>query len=130
WRRTSYTDITAASHDAWVTSEPEDPLIADEPQSQTPVGALAAADPDLDGTLAPRSPLEAMGVGVEVGTFVHRVLEATEFDAADPEAELAARVAEVQARRSADIGEPAAVVTGLRAVLETPLGPVLEGLRL
>ena len=31
WRRTSYTDITAASHEAWVTSEPEEPLIADEP---------------------------------------------------------------------------------------------------
>ena len=31
WRRTSYTDITAASHEEWVTSEPEQPLLADEP---------------------------------------------------------------------------------------------------
>jgi exodeoxyribonuclease V beta subunit len=132
WRRTSYTDITAASHDAWVTSEPEDPLIADEPESQAPVASPPDADPgiDLDESLAERSPLESMGVGVQVGTFVHRVLEATEFDAADVEAELAARVAEVQARRSADIGDPAAVAAGLRAVLQTPLGPVLEGLRL
>ena len=54
-------------------------------------------------------------------------MEATDFAAADLEAELAARIAEVQGRRAVEIGRPAALVTGLAAVLETPLGPVLGG---
>jgi exodeoxyribonuclease V beta subunit len=71
--------------------------------------------------------LGKMPVGAEVGTFVHRVLEATDFAAGDLDAELAGRVAEVQARRAADIGDAATVVEGLRAAIETPLG---DGLRL
>jgi exodeoxyribonuclease V beta subunit len=74
--------------------------------------------------------LAAVPVGVNVGTFVHRVLEATDFAAADLDAELAEQVAAVQARRRVEIGEPAAVVAGLRAAIETPLGPLLGGVRL
>ncbi len=48
------------------------------------------------------------------GTFVHSVLEATDFAADELTAELAARVGEVQARRQVDIGEPALIVAGLR----------------
>ena len=81
-------------------------------------------------TLATPSRLGAMPVGVEVGTFVHRVLEATDFAAPDLHAELAARVAQVQARRQVDVGEPAAVVAGLAAAIETPLGPLAGGARL
>ena len=128
WRRTSYTDITSAGHDAWVASEPEQPLIADEPAEETPgaVGVPADGDPALQVP----SLLGEMPVGVQVGTFVHRVLEATDFAAADLERELALQVAAVQRRRTVDIGDPAMVLTGLQAVLETPLGPVLEGRRL
>jgi exodeoxyribonuclease V beta subunit len=61
---------------------------------------------------------------------VHRVLEATDFAAPDLHAELAARVAQVQARRQVDVGEPAAVVAGLAAAIETPLGPLADGARL
>ncbi len=130
WRRTSYTDITAASHDAWVASEPEEPLIADEPPAETGLGAPDRPAMDADPALTAPSLLGSMPVGVQVGTFVHRVLEATEFDAPDLKAELAARVSEIHGRRSVEIGDPAAVVTGLSAVLETPLGPVLDGRRL
>jgi exodeoxyribonuclease V beta subunit len=139
WRRTSYSDITAASHDAWVTSEPEEPLISDEPSGETAiVRAMAeAADglapgvaADGDSPLALPSLFGSMPVGVQVGTFVHRVLEATEFDAPDLEAELGARVAEVQGRGAVEMGTPVAVVAGLAAVLQTPLGTVLEGRRL
>jgi exodeoxyribonuclease V beta subunit len=129
WRRTSYTDITAGSHDAWVASEPEEPLITDEPPDITPVSAgpdQLALGPDLSAPL----PLGSMPVGADVGTFIHRVLEATDFAAGDLEAELALRVAEVQRRRTLDIGDPAAVVAGLRAALQTPLGPVLGDVRL
>ena len=127
WRRTSYSDITAAVHEAWVTSEPEEPLIGDEPPAAEAV-ATAVEDGVTDGgqPLA----LAAMPVGAEVGTFVHRVLEATDFAAADLAAELGARIDEVQGRRSVEIGDPVVVATGLGAAIETPLGPVLDGLSL
>jgi len=126
WRRTSFTDITAAAYDARVGSEPEQPLVDDEPGSgQPPPAAPAVAAP-----LSAPSLLSGMGFGVDVGTFVHRVLEATDFATADLEAELRERIGEVHARRAAEIGEPADVVAGLAAALRTPLGPVLDGLAL
>ena len=142
WRRTSYTDITAASHDGWVTSEPEQPLIVDEPTVATPVAGTVEDGPDRAGAVgaaddvAPRaaaqlaSPLASMPVGVRVGTFVHRLLEASDFAAPDLRAELASRWAELQGRRPADIGDPTAAIAGLQLALRTPLGPVLDGLRL
>jgi exodeoxyribonuclease V beta subunit len=130
WRRTSYSDITAGSHEEWVTSEPEQPLLADEP----PVPGPAAGPPTTDAAPMPDDEvpvaLSAMPAGVDVGTFVHRVMEVTDFTASDIEGELAARIAEVQGRRAVDVGPAGALVTGLRAVLETPLGPVLGDRRL
>jgi exodeoxyribonuclease V beta subunit len=126
WRRTSFTDITAAAYEARVDSEPEQPLIDDEPASGQP----PPAPPAVAAELSAPSLLSGMGFGVDVGTFVHRVLEATDFAAGDLEAELRERIGEVYARRAAEIGEPAAVVIGLAAALRTPLGPVLDGLSL
>jgi exodeoxyribonuclease V beta subunit len=54
-------------------------------------------------------------------------MEETDFAAPDLDAELAARIAEVQGLRSVDVGPVAALAAGLRAVIETPLGPVLGG---
>jgi exodeoxyribonuclease V beta subunit len=65
-----------------------------------------------------------------VRTFVHEVLEALNFAAPDLGAELIEHVARAQARRRVDIGDEDAVVTGLRAMLETPLGQILRGERL
>jgi exodeoxyribonuclease V beta subunit len=143
WRRTSYSDITAASHEEWVTSEPEQPLLADEPQGfgPPPTPGLAPASPEaVTATPAPERvsapgdeapvALGAMPAGVDVGTFVHRVMEAADFTAADIDVELAARIAEVQGRRAVDVGPTDALVAGLRAVLETPLGPFLGDRRL
>jgi exodeoxyribonuclease V beta subunit len=123
WRRTSFTDITAAAYEARVDSEPEQPLIDDEPASGQP----PPTPPAVAAELSAPSLLSGMGFGVDVGTFVHRVLETTDFAAADLEAELRQRIGEVYARRAAEIGEPADVVTGLAAALRTPLGPVLDG---
>jgi exodeoxyribonuclease V beta subunit len=81
---------------------------------------------DADVPLA----LGAMPAGVDVGTFVHRVMEATDFAEPDIDAELAARIAEVQGRRAVDVGPVGTLAAGLRAVLETPLGPVLDDRRL
>jgi exodeoxyribonuclease V beta subunit len=123
WRRTSFTDITAAAYEARVGSEPEQPLINDEPDSeQTPPAA-----PDAAAPLSAPSLLSGMGMGVEVGTFVHRVMEATDFAAADLETELALRVDEVHVRRAAEIGDRERLVAGLAAAIRTPLGPVLGG---
>ena len=128
WRRTSYTDITAEAHDAVVSSEPERGVLSDEPETPTPVAVGGV--PEVALQLAVPSPLGEMPVGVDFGTFVHTVLEATDFCAPDLDAELAARVAGAQSRRALDLGEPAAVVAGLRAAIETPLGPLVDGARL
>jgi exodeoxyribonuclease V beta subunit len=125
WRRTSYSDITAGAYEPWVSSEPEDADVTDEPFVAARVWADAA-----DAALTTPSLLGEMPVGLRVGTLVHRVLEATDFAAANLDAELGARIAAAQARRHVEIGDPALVVAGLRAALETPLGPLLGGARL
>jgi exodeoxyribonuclease V beta subunit len=55
------------------------------------------------------------------------VFEATDFAAPDLDAELSEHVAAILARRRVDVGDPQAVVAGLRAAIETPLGPLLGG---
>jgi len=115
WRRTSYTDITSGTHEARVGSEPEEPVVDDEPEA--PDGPLPA------GPL----PLATAPVGTAFGTFVHRVFEETDFAAADLAAELAARVQEGQARRQIDVGDTGALVAGLQAAIETPIA---AGMRL
>ncbi|HEX2412074.1 MAG TPA: UvrD-helicase domain-containing protein [Solirubrobacteraceae bacterium] len=129
WRRTSYTDITAGTGEPHVASEPEEPVVTDEPAvaagPESPIGA-AGSDP----LRAVPSLLAAMPAGARVGTFVHHVLEATDFAAADLNAELGDRVAGELARRPVEVGDPMAVVAGLRAAIETPLGPLASGARL
>jgi exodeoxyribonuclease V beta subunit len=71
-----------------------------------------------------------MGVGAEVGTVVHRVLAASEFDAVDLDSELERRLAAAQGRRAVEVGDPEAVVGGLRIAVQTPLGPLLDDVRL
>jgi len=129
WRRTSYSDITAATHEPPVGSEPEEPVLDDEGPSAAPPPAPGGEE-DAAALRAVTSPLGAMPAGVHVGTFVHRVLEATDFAAADLRGEVAARVDAAQARRRVEIGDRAAVVEGLAAAIETPLGPLLGGRRL
>jgi exodeoxyribonuclease V beta subunit len=130
WRRTSYSDITAGTYEPWVTSEPEEAVLTDEPVAPVPSSAPAADVAAADPALSTPSLLGAMPVGVRVGTLVHRVLEATDFAAHDLEAELAARITAAQARQHVDIGDPARAVAGLHAAIETPLGPLLDGVRL
>ncbi|MGI8803143.1 MAG: UvrD-helicase domain-containing protein [Solirubrobacteraceae bacterium] len=126
WRRTSYSGITAGTYEARVASEPEEEVVLDEP------AGVPARPPTFGehGVWGGPSPLAEMGVGVEVGTLVHRVLEATDFAAADLDAELRAAVAGAQARRPVDLGDEDRAVAGLRAAIETPLGPLAGGARL
>jgi exodeoxyribonuclease V beta subunit len=116
WRRTSYSDITAAAHELVVGSEPELDVLADEP------GGVE------DALASDALPLGAMPAGARVGTFVHRVLEASDFTAADLPAELGERIAAEQARGRIEIGDAERVAAGLAAAISTPFDE--DGLRL
>ena len=129
WRRTSYSDITAGTHEPSVGSEPEEQVVDDEDPVAAPAPVVGTGD-DADGLHTVPSLLAAMPAGVRVGTFVHRVFEATDFAATDLPAELALQVDAVQARRRVEIGDPGDVVAGLTAAIETPLGALLGGGRL
>jgi exodeoxyribonuclease V beta subunit len=75
-------------------------------------------------------PLEGMPGGTSIGTLVHRVFEEVDFASADLDADLAAVLARQLDRSRIDVGDASAVVAGLRAAIETPLGPLLGDLRL
>jgi exodeoxyribonuclease V beta subunit len=130
WRRTSYSDLTARAHEAHVASEPEEDVVDDEAPDDGTASAVAAADLLEDALRGVPSLLSAMPGGVRIGTLVHDVMEAADFAAADAEAELRAQVARARARRPMDVGGSEALVAGLKAMLETPLGPLVDGLRL
>ncbi|MEA2826786.1 MAG: exodeoxyribonuclease beta subunit [Actinomycetota bacterium] len=127
WRRTSYSGITSGAHEARVASEAEEvPATVDEVLPSSPVGQ-EAGDAGLRsvGLL-----LAAMPGGADVGTFLHGVLEDADFAAADLDGELVGSLGRAAVRGPVDIGDPAAVVAGLRAALETPLGPLVGDVRL
>ena len=118
WRRTSYSDITAAAHEARVASEPEEAVVTDEPEDEPRPATLPAAPRAARARPrppTPRSPpssrlrLAAGPGGTAFGTFAHTVFEATDFAAPDLDAELARTVAAALARRPVDIGDRATV---------------------
>lgn len=128
WRRTSYSGITHDAHEPEVTSEPEARLRDDE----GPDGAqILPPEPAAEAGLRDVPSLfDAMPGGTRVGTFVHHVLEGVDFAAVDLETELDSAMARELVRRPLDVGDLTEVRAGLRAVLETPLGSEVTGLRL
>jgi len=130
WRRTSYSGITARAHDARVGSEPESGGITDEDDAGLVVDAgTGGAGTVVDAGDLRRVPLllAAMPGGADVGTLVHRVLEATDFAAEDLDGDLRRALDTEGARAGIDLGNPDLVVAGLRAVIESP---VIDGVRL
>jgi len=132
WRRTSYTGIVAAAHDARVASEPENDGTVDEPDVAGPAvaGAAAAgagAGGAESGLRAVPSLWRELAGGADVGTFVHRILERVDFTAPDLQSALAAEVALAGNRRPAALADDGAVVAALAAAVETPLGPLAGG---
>jgi exodeoxyribonuclease V beta subunit len=112
WRRTSYTGLTAAAHDApWVTSEPEQPERTDEPAEPPPVDVLLAGPP---------SPMNDLPAGAAFGTLVHEVLELVDTSAPDLPAELLRTSRLAVTRRLATV-DPVALALALEPVLRTPL---------
>jgi exodeoxyribonuclease V beta subunit len=133
WRRASYSGITAGAHEpsageARVTSESEESSVGDEAMPPD-VGAVAARAGTLPAAeeaalRAVPSPLGVMPGGADVGTFVHRVLEHTDFAAPALTDELDAAVAAQRARRAVEVGPSEDLVAGLAAAIATPLGPL------
>lgn len=135
WRRTSYSALTSGAHEALVASEADEPIVSDE---AAPVGIAAAATGDDLATSGDQAaalratslPLAAMRTGPDVGTFVHGVFERCDFAADDLDASLSDAFAAQAAYRHVDVGDRAVVLAGLRAVVETPLGPLVGDIRL
>ena len=126
WRRTSYSAITSSAHEAWVSSEPEEAKLSDEGGEPIPLGPPGSETGGAEETelRSVAAPLAGMPGGVDVGTFIHAVLETTDFAAPGLDEELRRTIGEQQARLRVEIGSPERVVGGLRSALETPLGPL------
>ncbi|MGH1564556.1 UvrD-helicase domain-containing protein [Mumia sp. DW29H23] len=122
WRRTSYSSLTAASHDAGAaTSEPEPDAVGRDDEEPLTVAAVAAGV----GADIP-SPMAQMPVGTTFGSLVHAVLEDADFQAEDLRGELVERIREYLAWWPVDV-DPDALAAALEAVCTTPLGPLAGG---
>jgi exodeoxyribonuclease V beta subunit len=74
--------------------------------------------------------LADMPGGALVGTVIHGVFEHAEFDGPDLPGSVEAALTDAMAWRNANLGNTDAVVSGLCAAIETPLGPIADGSRL
>jgi exodeoxyribonuclease V beta subunit len=131
WRRTSYPSLTRREDpQPRVGSEPEESVKDDEAPGPELIGTGAdETDDDQAGLRDVVLPLAGMPGGTHVGTFVHRVLEHTDFAADDLPGELAAVVDAELARTRLDLDRDE-LATGLAAAIATPLGPALGGVAL
>ncbi len=118
WRRTSYSALTAAAHDAIVASEPEHAGVTDEPE------VTGAPTP---GEL----PLSEMAMGPQLGTLIHQAFQELDFAAVDLRAALARWLREATVHRPELLGcTPEQAAEGLALALATPLGGELAELSL
>jgi exodeoxyribonuclease V beta subunit len=131
WRRTSYSGITEAAHEAHVFSEPEEDLVVDEGPDVAGAGA-PTGPPDLEeGRLrAVASAMADLPSGVDLGSVVHAVMERADFAAPELEDDLARLLAVEAAREGVVLADTAASARALLAAIETPLGPLLGEARL
>ncbi len=127
WRRASYSSITQASHDLSVGSEAGEEAMSDEEVGGAAVAVAAAGD---DALRAVPLLLADMPAGARVGTLIHSVMEASDFAATDLSGELRAALWAQLSWQHLDLGDLDAVIEGLSAAIETPLGPLVGGARL
>jgi exodeoxyribonuclease V beta subunit len=154
WHRTSYSAITARSHQPMpgadgalgplVASEPEQTVTDDEAvlddvgpspaasgatSGDLPVETLPFDAPDTARTAALATPVPLADVpgGAEFGTFVHAVLEEIDFSTADLRGALRQLTETQLERRRTRIGDPQVLTEGLALAVETPLGPLSGG---
>jgi exodeoxyribonuclease V beta subunit len=132
WRRTSYSGITSLVHGGPdVGSEPEDAGTSDEPLAGAAAEVVDASGPSTEDELRRVKSLWAdLPGGVDMGTFVHKVLEEADFAAEDLMAELSGTIAAQGSRYAAGLASAELLAGGLHAALTTPLGPVAGGIAL
>ena len=124
WRRTSYSALTSAAHEAAVGSEPEVGEKDDEPADRR---IRRRGD---DALRAVPSPMAALPGGTAFGTLVHAVLERVDPTTPDLAAELRSHAAAQLARFGPGRGRRGRAGTGAAAAVATPLGPLADGLPL
>ncbi len=139
WRRASFTSLVrgASAHD---TAAPgaADPASDDGrdvdalPEQDTADLTVAPITP-----VAPISPADTTGVpladfprGAGPGTFIHDVLERADLRAMDDEPTMSELLDAMEQRHGIDPVHRPMVLTGLRAAVATPLGPVAGGVAL
>ncbi|MBM7517127.1 UvrD-helicase domain-containing protein [Nocardioides nitrophenolicus] len=122
WRRTSYSALSHVDLGTpvpGVASEPEVEVKDDE--DLPPLVDPAPADP----ALAVASPMAALPVGATFGSLVHAVLEHADPGADDLRAELLGHIDEQLTWWPVDL-DPEVLADALVAVLDTPLGPLMD----
>jgi exodeoxyribonuclease V beta subunit len=152
WRRSSYTSITALAHTSWavhggdepgytargdqnvgevVASEPEELGTTDEPLATAAAKLPPAVQHGAQERLRSVVPVLSRGpAGAEFGTFVHRVLEKTDFSAAELRPAL---LDAVHDHRASYLGGPLdeeLLAEGLEAAILTPLDGWADGAQL
>lgn len=133
WRRTSYSALTAAAHDAYLssyTSDPDEPPLAEdafppEPvdDSELPLGSGATGPSQLLEV----SPMAALPGGVAFGSLVHAVFETFDPGATEARDSLSAIVAQQSARMPVAGVTVDELTTALLPGLVTPLGDLTGG---
>ncbi|OYN98893.1 exodeoxyribonuclease V beta subunit [Propionibacteriaceae bacterium ES.041] len=137
WRRTSYSGLTAAAHqaqhgadDAVPAPVSDDELAASSDEVEVAADdAVAPQVPAVDG-LAAASPMAELPRGTDFGTLVHTVYEHFDPAAADLRAELSRVAAETLLRLPSGELTAAQLAEAMLPAVLTPLGPVADGLRL
>jgi exodeoxyribonuclease V beta subunit len=109
WRRTSFSGLTAAAHDAPPPPDPEDSGKDDEP----------AETPDAAGP-GSSLPMEVLPAGLQFGSLVHEILEHVDLAAPD-RAERLDEVARQAVANSGMEADPGVLAAALDAVARTPL---------
>ncbi|MDR0848133.1 MAG: UvrD-helicase domain-containing protein [Propionibacteriaceae bacterium] len=115
WRRTSFTGLTAGTHDAigW-----------DEPLGEADDVSMSGQAPDL---LRP-SPMAHLPAGTAFGSLVHAVFE--HADPAAPDNELRDLIRSEIARSGMTGFTPEELEAAMRPGLATPLGPIADNMSL
>ena len=153
WRRSSYSSIVAKARfreEQPVSSEPEETRTNDEPVSTSHLGATPPAQPRETTERAVSAHEEGGGgmehlearlrsavsqwtpvpAGAAMGTFVHGVLQGTDFCAPDLRSALEKAIAARMGSYGGDPADAGAILSGLAATIETPLGSLANGARL
>ena len=126
-RRWSFSAIASRARDGEL--DPADESLGDSGAADEPIETEAPALSEEPGSATSDLPLGTIRGGTQFGTLVHEVLERVDFAADDLDAELQTHV-EDRLRWNPWPVPSVSLVSGLRAMIDTPLGPLFHGRRL